>query len=154
MVEFPRIMHEWIREKKDFRMVIVPEKGPFAIPPGEVVQIAGRPVKSLEGPEGVIFFGLAFFSSPLCGVRLELPYYDSGRGLRIDRLIEGGFTEPNGIVWADNPRPGLWSVAVAQHFEWRDWARIYVFNDDDVEQYCYYYTYWAAYLVESEVETL
>lgn len=151
MVEYPRLMHEWIKQKKEFRMVIVPSVTPFEIDPGEIVQIAGRPVRPLEGEEGVIFFGLAFFSSPLCGIRLELPYYDSERGVRIDRLIEGGYTQPNGIMWADNPKPGWYSITVAQHFEFKEWARIYVFNDSDSTQYCFHYNYWAGYLVTPPV---
>jgi len=125
------LIADWIKNKLRWRYIYSPVFRPTTLSPGQMLRISEH-----RHPEGVFVLGGAAFDSPMCGVRLEAaPRLDTERNFTLNTIIGTGLTSPNVGYWVAMPPttpPGVYVLHVFKEWDWLDFFRLYVYNNDTV----------------------
>jgi len=145
------LITDWMRLGLKWKYIWYPKMGPFTIPARGQVQLPSQDY-TFTAPEGVAITFNGLFDHPNCGIRLECsPNLDTSDLFTVQQFLSLGLNALPFYVTAFAPPatpPGIYVIMQSKEWAWKEWARLYVINNDSVPHTCLGFAYFIAILDE------
>jgi hypothetical protein len=142
---------DWTKLGLKWEYRLTPKRGPFTIPARSQVQVPSDEY-TFRAPEGVLLYFGGLFLSSTCGIKIEAsPNLDTSDNFVVDGIsFLGASNAPYFIFTALPPKipSALYGILHTRELLWKEWARLFLINNDSVDHTCFGYAYLMATLLE------